>query len=513
MANYPGYSSRIPELLIAQGQSQAQRALQHGQNIGQMLSTLGNIAAAVPGQIVQAQAEAKAKKEVDLAHSLAQQALRPDGTTDFGFVVRGLRQAGAHDAANEVEKKWQSQRVADASIQKDTLGAQNIQSEMTARGVTTDAAKAKAARDAADYEATHAKGAEVASIIKKHAASNGGTITNWQPVIDDVRMVDPVSADELLRNWQGVQKTQSESQTAKSNALDVARRDAATRLSNYTTPQDYANRRAQLAPEVQDFFPAQPPKNRRDILKAGLTPKEQLDADVAQQRADREGQTSPTAEPLVAVIGKDGKPVLVRRGQAEGMTPASTREQGRAVTSGDAGDLADFDTSMDDLRVLRSVVAKNGATGVEAQVGAALPNWVTNITGLGTEAKKKQAVIDRVKQVIGKTLEGGVLRKEDEYKYEKILPTISDNPGVVLTKLGGLETAITLRKSRRMDALGDAGYDVSRFQSRTGQQAPSLQSGLNVTIEPIVVTAPDNSKHSFATQAEAAAFKKLAGIK
>ena len=51
------------------------------------------------------------------------------------------------------------------------------------------------------------------------------------------------------------------------------------------------------------------------------------------------------------------------------------------------------------------------------------------------------AVIDRVKQVIGKALEGGVLRKEDEVKYEKILPTIYDSAALVRSKLDGLESA------------------------------------------------------------------------
>lgn len=188
-------------------------------------------------------------------------------------------------------------------------------------------------------------------------------------------------------------------------------------------------------------------------------------------------------EPLVAVMGDNGVPVLMRRSQAEGRRPASTREQGRAVTDGTAADLADFDTSLDDLKVLRDTVApvdpktglpkEGGATGTSAKIGAMLPNAVTDLTGWGTEAKQKQAVIDRVKQVIGKTLEGGVLRKEDEAKYEKILPTIADTAAVVRKKLDGLEKAIALRKSRRLDALADAGYDVERYRSRTGPTTPS----------------------------------------
>lgn len=51
------------------------------------------------------------------------------------------------------------------------------------------------------------------------------------------------------------------------------------------------------------------------------------------------------------------------------------------------------------------------------------------------DARSLQAEIDRVRQVIGKALEGGVLRKEDEEKYKKILPQITDSKDVALNKL------------------------------------------------------------------------------
>ena len=105
------------------------------------------------------------------------------------------------------------------------------------------------------------------------------------------------------------------------------------------------------------------------------------------------------------------------------------------------------------------------------RIGAKIP-YVTQITGWGSDAKKRQAVIDRVKQVIGKTLEGGVLRKEDEIKYEKILPNIGDPQDVALEKLNVLDVAIAKRKQRRIDALKDANYDVTKFETRTAPTAP-----------------------------------------
>jgi hypothetical protein len=45
-----------------------------------------------------------------------------------------------------------------------------------------------------------------------------------------------------------------------------------------------------------------------------------------------------------------------------------------------------------------------------------------------SKARKVLADIDRIRQTVGKALGGGVLRKEDEEKYKKILATITDTP-------------------------------------------------------------------------------------
>lgn len=149
----------------------------------------------------------------------------------------------------------------------------------------------------------------------------------------------------------------------------------------------------------------------------------------------------------------------------------------RGVISGDANRIAELNSSLKDLESLRAVVSGPGATGAGSAAGAALPGWVTSITGLGEASKQRQAVIDRVKQVIGKALEGGVLRKEDELKYKRILPTIVDTPEIVKTKLNGLEEALIDKRRETIDALSDAGYDTSKFEARqagsTSKEAPA----------------------------------------
>lgn len=208
-------------------------------------------------------------------------------------------------------------------------------------------------------------------------------------------------------------------------------------------------------------------------------------------------------------VMRDGKPLRISESEYRlGDQPANTREQGRPVTSGDAGRIADLDTSLDDLNKLTESIGGSKATGTAAKVGSMVPNFVTELTGWGTDAKQKQATIDRVKQVIGKALEGGVLRKEDEIKYEKILPTIYDPPDVAASKLNGLWTAIQQRRQTTLDSLADAGYDITKYSARAPRERVAPANGAKYS-----VTGPDGKLYTFKTAAQLDGFKKAAGIR
>lgn len=153
--------------------------------------------------------------------------------------------------------------------------------------------------------------------------------------------------------------------------------------------------------------------------------------------------------------------------QADDKAPAvgGGGEKKRGVTAGDTNKIAEYNSSLADLDILEKTIGP-GATGTIAQIGASMPNVITNTFGWGADAKSRQATIDLVKQVIGKALEGGVLRKEDEIKYAKILPTIGDSEAVVRSKIAGLRAAIQQKREEHFSALEDAGYDVSKFRAR-----------------------------------------------
>lgn len=74
-----------------------------------------------------------------------------------------------------------------------------------------------------------------------------------------------------------------------------------------------------------------------------------------------------------------------------------------------------------------------------------------------------QAYFDRVKQTIGKLLEGGVLRKEDEAKYMKILPHVRDTPELALSKASQLQAKMQGDLANYQKNMQNSGYNMNAF--------------------------------------------------
>lgn len=72
-----------------------------------------------------------------------------------------------------------------------------------------------------------------------------------------------------------------------------------------------------------------------------------------------------------------------------------------------------------------------------------------------------QSRVDNLKQTIGKFKEGGVLRKEDEEKYNKILATVWDNPEVAGTKLRNIHNEMSQKYNAVLKTLGAQGYKTA----------------------------------------------------
>lgn len=83
---------------------------------------------------------------------------------------------------------------------------------------------------------------------------------------------------------------------------------------------------------------------------------------------------------------------------------------------------------------------------------------------LSDEKLKIDAELRRAAQLVGKFMEGGVLRKEDEIKYARMLPQIDDkNSDVALNKLTGVREMLGLKYNNYLVDFNGSNYDVSNF--------------------------------------------------
>lgn len=83
------------------------------------------------------------------------------------------------------------------------------------------------------------------------------------------------------------------------------------------------------------------------------------------------------------------------------------------------------------------------------------------------DAQSFQQLIATTKQVIGKGLEGGVLRKEDEEKYKQILPKLGEPLNIRQRKAQQLRDMLENKYNTDISSLQSTGANVSNFEPAT----------------------------------------------
>lgn len=139
--------------------------------------------------------------------------------------------------------------------------------------------------------------------------------------------------------------------------------------------------------------------------------------------------------------------------------------QSKPLNSTAAGNVTDLQNGIVNLQQLGDQFQSSGSN--VPIIGGLLAKNPFN-----TEAQSLQANVARTKQVIGKALEGGVLRKEDEIKYAKILPTLNDSDAVAQQKIAYIMDDLTRKLELYQQNLGGGGggYEPYPQQSQYTQQ-------------------------------------------
>jgi len=116
------------------------------------------------------------------------------------------------------------------------------------------------------------------------------------------------------------------------------------------------------------------------------------------------------------------------------------------------------------------------------------PVWGTlkSFNPYDVEQKTADAELRRVAQLVGRFMEDGVLRKEDEIKYRAMLPNSSDVKDVARNKLTGIRKMLRQKYAGYIDVYGEGGYDVEQFEKQlnelTGEEVFIQNNAVNSLI-------------------------------
>ena len=92
------------------------------------------------------------------------------------------------------------------------------------------------------------------------------------------------------------------------------------------------------------------------------------------------------------------------------------------------------------------------------------------------KAQSIDAAMRAASQAFGRYMEGGVLRKEDEEKYRKMFPKLSDEPGTAKNKLAVVKRLLAQKQVSAINTYGMQGYDMTGLDK--GLSIPDLPSGI-----------------------------------
>ena len=143
---------------------------------------------------------------------------------------------------------------------------------------------------------------------------------------------------------------------------------------------------------------------------------------------------------------------------------------GRIMPAASATNLSGTQQGINQMATLMEQIPKYAKLGLAGPIGS-----LRRFNPYDTNAQAFQQYVNTYKQIIGKGLEGGVLRKEDESKYEKIIPRMGDTEEVLMRKAQQLQEMLINKYNTDLEALYNAGYNTGNFNYFTNPQPQTTQ--------------------------------------
>jgi hypothetical protein len=142
---------------------------------------------------------------------------------------------------------------------------------------------------------------------------------------------------------------------------------------------------------------------------------------------------------------------------------------GRPVQAADINKISDLDKSISELKDLGNKLSTGqGMGGIARAENFLVPGGLAPYVPGAEAAKETAANIALARQVAGRAIHGGVMRKNDQEQAEQYMPKQDDPPQVVQAKLANILKLANDSKIGHIENLKRGGFDVSGFQSAIG---------------------------------------------
>jgi hypothetical protein len=271
-------------------------------------------------------------------------------------------------------------------------------------------------------------------------------------------------------------------------------------------PLDFQLRQVQIAKAQRELID----QMRMDPLELQIKEAQIAKAQREQEIFDRDNQMRAAGEFGLSGVPKDlqltrpeGVKAALELSQIQAMQQrqAQNANKQNRLPPSEAEKLLDRQQGLNDLQALEDRISMTG----ESTMGPFKMRSLAAMGDMGVEtpevieAQETQALYDDVRQAIGKAKESGVLRKEDEIKYLKIIGSGNLTPKAASGILKGLKERYQYDYENRIAGLSDLGYNVpptfntvrkggrvgkSSQPSQGGPRKQRTASGIEFTTEP-----------------------------
>lgn len=169
----------------------------------------------------------------------------------------------------------------------------------------------------------------------------------------------------------------------------------------------------------------------------------------------------------------------------------SSMDMGKIIPAAEVSKSSDADVALQQLANVEKITSEHGDL---FGTGAGLISQARSALNMGDNPRKVDASLRLAAQNVGKYMEGGVLRKEDEEKYYRMMPNFGDSAEVRAFKINQVREMLESKKQGDLEKLGKAGYNVANLYQAPGQIQTKQAAPIDQMDQAALIWAKQNPK-------------------